>query len=524
MTIYELAAASLGAVGAPVAAYLSVRSSRKRRRRRRARRNALRQTARASADTPADLANLRRAVITTGDELREDSRYDELLELISSAATASVPKTVAREYLHFLHKAFTEEELRPTWPRPDLSGARPNAPVSTSVERCPYPCAEPLARPRTGHDVHQQYSGALHRILWGDVPLLEVALLRAPPSGAWSADEIAWTHIEEPYVPPPIWGAIDAHDPHPFDVCRDANDRVAGRHIRLAVAEQRRALDDPLGLELFWQSISWLDSTRTNGRIIRNVQHDGHPIWAWFEAEDLLTPPLSGNASHKDVPLANRLAINLAVIVREPGRDLALFQERPMLDFSAGKLEAGASESVHGDKTWSAEETDIADGEPDLENVAHRCLWQELGLAAARTEGLQAVPTFPIELAFTALVLNKQELSPRLLGYAILRTTLAEVERANRLSLTSNLAHPRFGPRRKVKDARSWEHVHWLEATWSALSPIMRRPDALTPECRARLLFFLRSVDPAGEHQEIDASTPPPAWMPKRARRSASGA
>ena len=275
----------------------------------------------------------------------------------------------------------------------------------------------------------------------------------------------------------------------------------------MVAASQRRKAEDGGRLDFLWQPICWNDDVATNRRIVAKIEYDGAPLWAWFKTEDLLPPPFDGDRHYRDSPLANRFAINLAVIVKESaGKGFALLHHRHWGQAASPlSLECGISESVHGNRGWEGiEECDIRAGRPDLRRTALRCLWQELGIAAhgtlrgknsfdAKLAELKSVGTFEISIGFTALILNKQELSPRLLGYIEILGSLASVERASRKSYEFN--HVDFG-RRPDKDAAHWDAVRVLPATREAFASLFAWPQLITPECRARLLFYLKKEFP----------------------------
>jgi hypothetical protein len=291
-------------------------------------------------------------------------------------------------------------------------------------------------------------------------------------------------------VPNAFWGQVDRNDP---PVVPTESDRVNGKHIRLAAASQFRAEEDGHRLDLLWQRISWLDHVRTNARFARQRMHQHAPLWAWFDSKDLVTPPTAADEERHDVPLANRLAINLAVILRPPhGDPLALLQFRGRdLAVSGGIYEAGASESVHGDRGWPAEEQDVRDGHPNILRTARRCLWQELALSGDDSNLWDRIPTFEIDVRFTALVLNKKELTPRLLGYALVRGSLEDCEKASRSS--RGLYHSDFKGR-PDKDAVPWDLVRPIRVTREGFAWVFENPQIFTPECRARLLYYGKSV------------------------------
>jgi hypothetical protein len=272
-----------------------------------------------------------------------------------------------------------------------------------------------------------------------------------------------------------------------------------------------------------WQPMSWEQSWRTNGRISKEVELDGQPIWRWFEERDLMTPPLESDKLRYDPPLANRFAMNLAVILR-PGngeQELAIVHRRPdHLAYFADRYELGVSESVHGDVGWmTREEMDVENGTPCLERTAFRCLWQELGIAE-KGKLKPAIPEFNVTIKFTALLLNKLNLSPTLVGFAIVNGSLDNLEKANRSSGEHQVVHSQFGIR-NVKDAIPWERVRSLEATPAGLAWVLHqwtfdRDCAITPECRARLILYL--WEKLGKQQaEVQytaslGSCKPPSW------------
>jgi hypothetical protein len=363
--------------------------------------------------------------------------------------------------------------------------------------RSPYKPARPLDRPWTS-DTQRVLPQLGEPIGYDDVPFKEVELLHPPFDPPLEPDQIAWKLIDRPFTPVPedFWARLDEDDDLPFP---DKTDLVPGKHIRLVAAGPRRAADDSIRLDCIWQPISWRESARTNGRISRQLLLDGAPLWAWFDQKDLLIPPVHHHISEKDAPFGNRLAINLAVIVRdeESGKENALFQVRHRHhDASPNKIECGISESVHGNAGWpSTDEWDVKLDHLDILRTAKRCLWQEFGFPERETPTLPSdVPTFPIEIAFTALVVNRQELSPRLLGYAVVYGSLNDAEKASRATLREtgqSPSHPEFGSR-KVGDAVKWEDILICPATKEAFASVFHHPDRFTPECRARLLYWLK--------------------------------
>ncbi len=390
----------------------------------------------------------------------------------------------------------------------------------------PHPYREPkvLQKPRSPSEIEKDYTEGNYRIAWGDLVFPEAALLFEAKAGIWRPNEMTWILIDEPFRarPEEFWAEID--EKYPVREPSDATDREAGKHIRLAGASERRSSDvGGVPLELVWQRMSWQDSGRTNGRILpnNNILRRGAPIRAWFDPDDMRVPPVpSGHVQRADNPLGNRLAINLAVILRDRnGDEFALFQRRDdRLDASPLKIECGISESVHGDRGWqSSHEFDVVDGTPRLDRTAMRCLWQEIGFAQHGKFG-DDVPTFNIDIAFTALILTREEMYARLLGYLELQApnraeegVLAYAKRASELS--RSLQHPNFQSRKQASDNREWRELYFLPATREGLAPVFRHPKKTTPECRARLLYWLKHKYPDTWNKIPDKEGEPPEWL-----------
>jgi hypothetical protein len=387
-------------------------------------------------------------------------------------------------------------------------GASTPPPRLKTLERPPWGVAQPLISPRYVSNIRDEFDDPTLRINYGEERFDEVARLLEPLDAEWLPNEISWTAIRQPFEPAEFWKLVDNVSPLGVFL---KSDEVSGKHIRLAAASQRRRPEDGHRLDFIWQPVSWHDSVRTNGRIAKNIRFQGAPLWAWFAAKDLLTPPVDGDFAHRDSPLANRFAINLAVILRQKGtEDIALFQERTQdVAASPRRIECGISESVHGGRGWPAEEIDVQRGRPDIERTARRCLWQELGLAERGKLGRE-VPAFDLSIRFTGLVLNKEELSPRLVGYIEVWGSLEDAERASRASV--GLHHREFG-RRPDKDAVPWECVKACPATRGAFAAVFRRlRGRVSPECRVRLLYYLKTKHPETWNVPPMIEEPPP-WL-----------
>lgn len=348
------------------------------------------------------------------------------------------------------------------------------------------PSAEQLPFPRSAVNLNDEFPK--RKIKFGPITLNEVAMILEPiPGTIWTNSSIAWRYQGVYDKLNPFWTKIDQIDPlHNFN----ESDRVPGKHVRLAAAGLMR---HPQGFQMgiVWQRLSWENSRKTNGRVARNILYKNVPIRRWFREKDLLTPPLESDDDLRDPPFGNRFAVNLAVIVRsQSGNEYALFHERSSdLACYAEGIESGISESVHGDRGWPETERDIIDNNPDLLRTARRCLWQELGISENGTTHIN-LPGFNINLFFTALVLNKLEFTPRLLGYVVIFGDLQDIEESNRKSLELKVLHKEFGFR-EVKDAVIWEKVHWIKATPAGLLWVLKQ-NTLSPECRARLIFYLK--------------------------------
>jgi hypothetical protein len=367
---------------------------------------------------------------------------------------------------------------------------------------------QPLEKPRHVTAVEAEFTGPAHRIVYNGETFSELALLIEPFGAPWKPQEISWRALDRQYQPNEFWARVDAVSPVETP---NPSDNISGKHIRLTAASQRRAMEDGYRLDFLWQPISWHDSCRTNQRVADGIQFEGAPLWAWFEAQDLLLPSADTYTPGKDNPLANRLAINLAIILRGKGEDWALFQERAHdVAASPRRIELGASESVHGFTGWpDQKEMDVRDGVPDILRTARRCLWQEIGLAERGTLRRE-LPTFDIDVQFTALVLNKREMSPRLLGFVEVRGSLEEAERASRESV--GLSHREFGER-PDKDAVPWERIRACPVTREAFASIFRRLRGnVSPECRARLLYYLKVKFPETWNLAPETEAPPP-WL-----------
>jgi len=353
-----------------------------------------------------------------------------------------------------------------------------------------------------------------------DLPLIELgpvvldeAALILPLGDVARSDSISWTFAGE-WEPHPFWEDVrrvagNTREPGP-------DDRERGKHVRLASAGSARETG---GANFVWQKISWQQSVDTN-HSVNEVQYGGVPVKCWFAERDLILPPLDSDTERHDPPLANRLAVNLAVILKTPDKgNWVVFQYRPpnKTDF-AHRLEPGASESVHGDRVWQPHERDIVDGHPDVFRTAERCLWQELGVAVhGSTPG--SLPGFELDLHFFAVILNKSELSPRLVGCAILEGGLDDFKRSIVESGKGMIEHREFLTRR-VGDAAEWEHIHLAEANPKALAGVLKSSRAtsrhvLGPEGRARLIYYLKHEFPDCASAELTKyySRAPPDWV-----------
>ena len=101
-------------------------------------------------------------------------------------------------------------------------------------------------------------------------------------------------------------------------------------------------------------------------------------------------------------------------------------------------------------------------------------------------------------------------MSPRLLGFLEVWGSLEEAEHAARES--AGLSHRDFGER-PDKDAVPWERIRPCPVTREAFASIFRRlRDNVSPECRARLLYYLKVKFPETWNLAPETETPPP-WL-----------
>jgi len=415
-----------------------------------------------------------------------------------------------------IRRVVETERERPQRRRPDHTGYDHRASIPLPWTEAPI-LTKPRSVPR-----NQRREFADRKIEFGPIELNEAALILPPPRRIWEASSIGWKYARE-YKLHPFWKGVV-----PRKKAGPKEDRQIGRHVRLAAAGLARC-PSPHEVNFIWQKTSWSQSGQTNGRLSDpNASYNGRPIKCWFEERDLVLPPLESQSEvWHDPPLANRFAINLAVILRSSEGECgsAVFQNRypSRLAFYNG-IEAGVSESIHGEDGWGGHEheIDIVNGHPDLIRTARRCLWQELGISErGSTDG--SLPGFDIKIYFTGIILNKRELSPRLTGCAIVGGEASDFEFSNRETLIKRIRHEEFSLR-NVGDAVQWQNIHFAEASPQGLAWILRQnarsgPRSLGPECRARLIFYLnwkfgreRASAEFAEHYDRAAR---PEWWPK---------
>jgi hypothetical protein len=128
------------------------------------------------------------------------------------------------------------------------------------------------------------------------------------------------------------------------------------------------------------------------------------------------------------------------------------------------------------------------------------------------------LPGFKIGLYFTGLILNRKELHPRLIGYALVHGEIEEFKTSNEKSSGLKIKHKEFGIR-DISDAVEWKNIHFLQATPAGLAGILKQ-GPLTPECRARLIFYLKhrfgSQKAAKEFSECFSDAHLSGWWPEK--------